>query len=192
MSLLCTVLIAAEHDAARPIRAGSGTLEVVHMGPKRTSGLREAIDGDGLEPMILCARCKHMTPLSAEHCASCGARITRPGTGARPVRPLPELAETEDDAELEAARRSLLQLFEDLQRVYDVSSSPADAEDATEPPILFQCPACGRFVAEEAASCLCGAKFVAEEAHVQYACPRCGALVAPEAESCRCGVRFSG
>lgn len=185
---MCTELIASEDDTKRPSSEGSGILEVVQMGRKATSGVREAIQGDSTHARILCWNCRHLTPVTEDRCSACGAKITRP---APPPRTPPELSRSEDDRELEEARRSLLQLFEDLQRVYDVSAHRTEEPALEDSPLLFQCPACGRFVAEDAASCACGVHFAPDGARVEYACPRCGAPVAADAETCRCGVRFS-
>lgn len=161
-------------------------MEVVHLARKDETGLREAIQGGEVETRVLCWNCKRMTPVAQGRCASCGSKIVSPAP--RPPTP-PRPARIEDDRELEEARRSLLQLFEDLQRVSDVSAYRPSESEPEEGPLLFQCPSCGRFVAEDAVRCACGVHF-ADQVQLQYSCPRCGALVAEHAQVCRCGVRF--
>lgn len=196
-------------------------MEVHRLSHEDVSGVREAMPAEARSPRILCWNCKKLTPFHEERCEFCGARFAG-GTGgvyrtSRPAVP----AIPSDDLELAEARRSLLQLFEDLQRVHDVSSAhhydPVREEETI---TLFQCPSCGRFVAEDADSCLCGVRFsvgsgdsVCPEcgAHVPgdaalcpvcrsrtdevssdvaYACPLCGAEVSADAVRCACGARF--
>ena len=93
-----------------------------------------------------------------------------------------------DDVELAEARRSLLQLFEDLQRVHDVSSARRyDPVRDEETITLFQCPTCGRFVSQDAMDCVCGVRFAAEPSH--SVCPDCGTPVpSPGAACARCSA----
>ena len=182
-------------------------MEVTRLSREEVGGIREATRAEDRTPRILCWNCRRLTPFHEERCAYCGARFAGSTGGMygkfRTVTPrVPEAPQ--DDEELVQARRSLLQLFEDLQRVHDVSSSrlsegPADVETIT----LFQCPSCGRFVAEDAADCACGVRFATDPkghvyaggedagpAEVSYACPVCGAEVSEDAVRCACGARF--
>lgn len=199
-------------------------MEVTHVSREEVGGIREAMRADARAPRILCWNCKKLTPFQEERCEHCGARFAG-STGGMYGRThtvnarVPEVSS--DDAELAEARRSLIQLFEDLQRVHDVSSThhysaPHDEETIT----LFQCPSCGRFVAEDATTCACGVQFAAESgesvcpecgshipggaaacpvcAHERrasasqtvYACPLCGTEVSEAAVQCVCGARF--
>ncbi len=194
MLLLCTGLIGLDRDAGRARHEGSGPLEVVHMGRKEPARLREALESGDHESRILCWNCRRMTPVGADRCESCGSPMSRASSDPRRPFSRANLPDASDDAELAEARRTLLDLFEDLQRVSDVSARPA-VETAEEPgsAILFQCPSCGRFVAEDAVLCACGARFAAgtPDLQVQYECPRCGTHVSAEAASCVCGARFA-
>jgi len=199
-------------------------MEVHRLSREDVSGVREAMPLEGRTPRILCWSCKRLTPFHQERCEFCGARFAGSTGGmyssARVVVPrVPSVPA--DDEELAEARRSLLQLFEDLQRVHDVSSAHhydpvRDEETIT----LFQCPSCGRFVAEQATDCACGVRFSAEpepsvcpqcgtpisgddgscpacrgrleeeSSDLLYACPICGAEVSEDAVRCTCGARF--
>ncbi len=195
-------------------------MEVHRLRSEDEGGVREALTDGARSPRILCWKCKKLTPFYEDRCEFCGARFAG-GTGGvyRNAKTAPRLPET-DDRELAEARRSLLQLFEDLQRVHDVSSRRQyDPERHEETVTLFQCPSCGRFVAEDATDCICGVRFVQEDseeacprcgghlasggecptcrrsAHEPvdeylYACPLCGAEVAADAVRCVCGARF--
>ncbi len=199
-------------------------MEVTHLNREDVSGIREAVRDDERTPRILCWNCRKLTPFHEERCEFCGARFAGSTGGmygkTRTVHArVPEVPP--DDDELVEARRSLLQLFEDLQRVHDVSASHhydpvRDEETLT----LFQCPSCGRFVAEDALDCVCGVRFAPEAAEsvcpecgsripegagacpvcarrrgdpasdVIYACPVCGSEVSADAVRCACGARF--
>jgi len=199
-------------------------MEVHRLSRDEVSGIREAISANGRTPRILCWNCKKLTPFHEEQCEFCGARFagSTGGTYASSRVVVPSIPSVpSDDEELADARRSLLQLFEDLQRVHDVSSAHhydpvRDEETIT----LFQCPSCGRFVAEQATDCACGVRFAVEAAastcprcgtplaggdgacpicrggldaegsDVLYACPICGAEVSEDAVRCTCGARF--
>ncbi len=195
-------------------------MEVTRLSREDVSGVREALREDARAPRILCWNCKKLTPFQEERCEHCGARFGgstggmygRSRTVNARVPPAPS-----DDEELAEARRSLLQLFEDLQRVHDVSSSHHyDASRREETITLFQCPSCGRFVAEDAADCACGVRFASDSIsgacpvcgshlpagsdvcavcaehgpEIAYACPLCGAEVSEDAAQCSCGARF--
>ncbi len=197
-------------------------MEVHQLSREDMSQVREAARGER-SPRILCWNCKKLTPFHEERCEFCGARFAGSTGGMYATRRITVASVPTvpgEDDELVAARRSLLQLFEDLQRVHDVSSAhhydtARDAETIT----LFQCPSCGRFVSEEAADCVCGVRFVAEpslavcptcgapvtsrgatcaccsrgvgeDEDYLYACPLCGAEVSADAVRCSCGARF--
>lgn len=145
------------------------------MGHEDVSEVREAIRSEGREPSILCWNCRKLTPFYRDRCTSCGARFAGSTGGVySAASSLPKVKE--EDHDLAEARRTLLQLFEDLQRVHDVSSrrryDPATHEESV---TLFQCPSCGRFVSEDSASCLCGVKFAPESE--RSVCPECGSEV---------------
>lgn len=194
------------------------------MSREDVGAIREAVRDEARAPRILCWNCKQLTPYHEERCEHCGARFAG-GTGGAysQVRTVtarvPEAPSDDDD--LVEARRSLLQLFEDLQRVHDISSTwryqPGREEERI---LLFQCPSCGRFVAEDATDCVCGVRFVEAssdsicpacgslvpagsgtcpacarqhqeaQTEVTYACPLCGAEVSADAVRCACGARF--
>ena len=198
-------------------------MEVHQLGRADASGLREAVPEPERTPRILCWKCRRLTPFHEERCEFCGARFagSTGGVYARSpavVRSLPLVPS--DDLELTEARRSLLQLFEDLQRVHDVSSAHRyDPVRHEETITLFQCPSCGRFVAQDADACMCGVLFASESApacpecgtplaaegarcpvcregaredpsEYLYSCPLCGAEVSEDAVRCSCGARF--
>lgn len=198
-------------------------MEVHRLSHEDVSGVREAMNEDARTPRILCWNCKKLTPFQEDRCEYCGARFAG-GTGGvyRTTRAsVPQVPA--DDEELAEARRSLLQLFEDLQRVHDVSSAHHyDPVTESETITLFQCPACGRFVGEDAEDCACGVRFApaarvsvctecgasvagdgtlcptcraaAQEPAMEtaYACPLCGSEVSADAVRCSCGARFEG
>ncbi len=199
-------------------------MEVTRLSREDVGGIREAVRSLERGPRILCWNCKKLTPFHEDRCEFCGAKYAG-GTGGvyasnRTVTAhIPE-APSEDE-ELVQARRSLLQLFDDLQHVHDVAASrrydPAKDEETL---TLFQCPSCGRFVAEDAVDCACGVHFASSdseavcsecgyqiprgtgacpicanralrhESQVAYVCPVCGAEVSEDAASCLCGARF--
>lgn len=199
-------------------------MEVTRVSREDVGGIREAVRDEARGPRILCWNCKKLTPFQEERCEYCGARFAgstggvygRTRTVTAHVPPAPS-----DDEELAEARRSLLQLFEDLQRVHDVSSAHRYDPGRDEETItLFQCPSCGRFVAEDASDCVCGVRFATEasdsvcsecgsrvpdgaqtcpvcasrsdgrRSDIAYACPVCGTEVTADAVRCACGARF--
>jgi hypothetical protein len=201
-------------------------LEVYQMGREEGSGVREALGEDRREPRILCWNCKHLTPFHEDRCTNCGAKFagSTGGVYSEPAKPTKRVPSPRD--ELAEARRSLMKLFEDLQRVHDVSSRHSGAvrdhegSDGHGTLGLFQCPSCGRFVAESAEDCACGVRFAsaptlfscpecgshfstpedacpvcdtrfAPEEEIVYQCPRCGAHVDAAASRCACGARFA-
>jgi rubrerythrin len=169
-------------------------------------------------PGVLCWNCRRLTPYEDDRCRHCDAafggstggeyatsRLRDPRSPPRPPRT--ELS------------RSLADLLRDLGRVHDVSALLREGPPEGPDEALFQCPSCGRIVAEDARSCACGVRFTASEAtfpcpecdsrvpalddacpvcgtrfedvpHVSYSCPRCGAPVAADALRCACGVWF--
>lgn len=196
-------------------------MEVHRLREEHGDGVRQALSRNARSPRILCWKCKRLTPFSDDVCEFCGARFAGSTGGAyggskKGVPPVPA-----PDRELAASRRTLHQLIDDLQRVHDVSSSvhhePVRGEETI---TLFQCPSCGRFVAQEATECACGVRFASSSddslcpecgAHISgghsrcpvcharpgdaaseiaYACPLCGAEVSADAVRCACGARF--
>lgn len=187
-------------------------METLRLRRNDPSDVREALEAEEREPRILCWNCKKLTPYLAERCTSCGARFAGSTGGVyAPSRRVSKPAPPATD-ELTEARRSLLQLFEDLQHVRDVAPPLEHRAEDEESVLLFTCPSCGRFVSEEATSCACGARFAPEMAtcpkcgaslpspgaacmacqveEVVYACPLCGAEVDADALRCNCGARF--
>ncbi len=167
---------------------GESPMEVHRLSREDVSQVRDA-PGGGRSPKILCWNCKKLTPFHEEHCEFCGARFAGSTGGMYATRRITVAsvpAVPGDDEELVAARRSLLQLFEDLQRVHDVSSvRHYDPVQDQETITLFQCPSCGRFVSQDAAECVCGVRF-APETSVAI-CPSCGTpLPGPEATCPAC------
>lgn len=199
-------------------------MEVTRLSREDVGGIREASRMEPRAPRILCWNCKKLTPFHEERCEYCGARFAGSTGGVyssfRTVTPrVPEVPA--EDKELADARRSLIQLFDDLQRVHDVSSSRRyDSTREEETVTLFQCPSCGRFVAEDAVDCACGVRFATESSEsvcpecgsripegtgacpvcaqrfaaappeIAYVCPLCGAEVSEDAVRCSCGARF--
>ena len=196
-----------------PYPGGEAAVETLRLRRNDTSDIREAIEREEREPRILCWNCKKLTPYLADRCTSCGARFAGSTGGVyAPTRRTPKPSPPATD-ELTEARRSLLQLFEDLQRVHDVAPPLERREDDDDASVLlFTCPSCGRFVSEDATSCACGARFAPETSacpkcgsplpgpgascpacqveEVVYACPLCGAEVDADAMRCSCGARF--
>lgn len=198
-------------------------MEVHQLSRADASGLRDDVSEPDRTPRILCWKCRKLTPFHEERCEFCGARFAGSTGGVYSrspaiVRSLPLVPS--DDQELTEARRSLLQLFEDLQRVHDVSSEHRyDPVRGEETITLFQCPSCGRFVAQDADACICGVHFATESVHAcpecgtplpaegagcpvckvgareppseyLYSCPLCGTEVSEDAVRCSCGARF--
>ncbi len=168
-------------------------MEVHHLSREDVGGVREGASDDARGPRVLCWNCKKLTPFQEDRCEFCGARFAGSTGGVYATRRITVASVPtgpSDDEELAEARRSLLQLFEDLQRVHDVSSvrhyDPIrDQESIT----LFQCPSCGRFVSEDAAECACGVRF-APEARTSV-CPTCGTPLSEAGAACpACGEAF--
>ena len=161
-------------------------MEVTRLSREDVGGIREAVRDVERGPRILCWNCKKLTPFQEERCEFCGARFAGSTGGvyakSRTVTArVPEIPPGDED--LAEARRSLLQLFEDLQRVHDVSSAHHDDLAREEETItLFQCPSCGRFVAEDATVCACGVHFAV--ATPDSVCPECGSRIPGGAGGC--------
>lgn len=167
--------------------------------------------GSQREPQILCWSCKELTPFQEDRCVHCGAPFAgstggtyaaAPKARIPPSRPPPRPAPRSGGAPLRSQasaptraatpdpKRSLHQLVDDMQRVHDVSRPRDwDLEDGATA-TLFQCPSCGRFVSESAASCICGVRFA--DAPATFACPECAARVPVLDDECPlCHVRFA-
>lgn len=188
-----------DRDAA-PLRE-SGPTAAQRGGRAELGGRREIDKLDkviaklGTMPRILCWKCRKLTPFELDRCQHCGSAFAGSTGGAygsgrtaatlRTI-PVPKPAP-------EPPKRTLSQIFEDLQRVHDVASSsrndrPREKEVSLH---LYQCPSCGRFVSEQATECACGVGF-ASNAAVTLACPECGSHVPADEEGCPvCGVRFA-
>jgi predicted RNA-binding Zn-ribbon protein involved in translation (DUF1610 family) len=168
-------------------------------------------------PCILCWNCKELTPYRDDRCVSCGAQFagstggaygsrSSSGSSRRVSRSVPLV-----NGDLASARRSLRELFEDLQRVHDVASNVQDRDEETTV-TLFQCPSCGRFVSEASTACACGVRFSPDETpcptcgavlpnfgaacptcrmrDLMYLCPTCGSEVTEDDRRCSCGAIF--
>lgn len=178
-------------------------MELDRLSPEDAREIRDAAAQVERTPRILCWNCKKLTPFHEERCEFCGARFAGSTGGVYSTRRITVASVPSvpsDDEELAAARRSLLQLFEDLQRVHDISSEHRyDPVREAETITIFQCPSCGRFVSQEADACACGVRFAPEPprqdvreepSEIAYACPLCGAEVTADAVRCACGARF--
>ena len=154
---------------------------------------RDRLESAHVAPRILCWNCRKLTPFELDRCQHCGTAFAgstggaygphRPGFRSIPV----------PKAEPPAPSRSLAELIADLQKVHDVSdlhAAHADADDQEGTVEVFQCPACGRFVSEEATSCACGVRF-ASSTSATSACPECGSMVPVLDDACPvCGIEF--
>ncbi len=158
-------------------------MEVHNVSREDASGIREAMHDEARSPRILCWNCRRLTPFHEDRCEYCGARFAGGTGGAYASARTSIPSAPSDDEELAEARRSLIQLFEDLQRVHDVSSAhhydPVRDQDTI---TLFQCPSCGRFVSGEATDCVCGVRFADDSGSAL--CPECGAHVSESAHLC--------
>src|SRR3989304_3010162 len=147
---------------------------------------RDRLGSAHMAPRILCWNCRKLTPFELDRCQHCGTAFAgstggaygphRPGFRSIPV----------PKAEPPAPSRSLAELLADLQKVHDVSAPPAahaDADDQEGTVEVFQCPACGRFVSEEATSCACGVRF-ASSTSATSACPGGGSPAPGRAGGC--------
>lgn len=179
-------------------------------------------ESDRSTPGILCWNCRNITPFLEDRCRACGAAFAgstggayAPSTGSEKVPAYRKLADPR-------SQRGLAELLEDLHRIETLAASLTSPirHEGGETVTLFQCPACGRFVSEQAATCACGVRFsdatdmvpcpecdslvpgadgtchvcgtrvTDGSARVAYGCPRCGAQVEAEAVRCACGVWF--
>lgn len=148
-------------------------------------------------PRILCWKCRKLTPFELDRCQFCGSAFAGSTGGAyRSGRTAAPHTIEVPRADPEPPRRSLAEIYEDLQRVHDVSA-PLRRDRPTGPRRekevslnLYQCPSCGRFVSEQAEECACGVRFAAE-APSTLACQECGSQVPSYEDGCPvCGVGF--
>jgi predicted RNA-binding Zn-ribbon protein involved in translation (DUF1610 family) len=176
--------------------------------------------GNPPEPGVLCWNCRKLMPYDEDHCGSCGAAFGGSTGGAYAGRRVPVREGSRLSDDVRASARSLANLLTDLDRVRDVSTKIAALRSSDDRAALFQCPSCGRFVAEHATSCSCGVRFTEspgtfpcpgcdalvpiledrcpvcgslfdeEPAEVNYSCPKCGTPVSADAVRCICGVWF--
>ncbi len=183
------------------------------------ASIRETANGRRPEPGILCWNCRKLTPFEEDRCQSCGAAFAGGTGGAYATSRIGKSTSTPPPVEPRPSR-NLADLVADLQRVQDVSSSLVARLESGPSASLFQCPSCGRFVAEDAASCTCGVRFASSEdtfpcpecdarvpsleeecpvcgvhfqeasSRITYTCPKCGNHVAADAIRCACGVWF--
>ncbi|MFQ6107343.1 MAG: zinc ribbon domain-containing protein [Thermoplasmata archaeon] len=146
-----------------------------------------------------CGKVFHVScAIRLDSCPSCGARIEDrmrvPGVRSTEEPkidmeniPIPKLRLTSEE-KLELLEERLLlgeiseETFRDLRKKLE-----ADLEVAR-----FQCPCCGRFVAEEDETCKCGVIFSDDEMGNALVCPECSSIIPRDAVFCEsCGVRFS-
>ncbi len=146
----------------------------------------------GAMPQILCWKCRKLTRFELDRCQHCGSAFAGStggaygsgrGATARAISPAKEPPS--------ASKRSLVEIFNDLQHVRDVAASslgrPREREVSRR---LYQCPTCGRFVSEQATECVCGVRFAAVPM-VTFTCPECASRIPSEEDACPvCGVDF--
>lgn len=181
-------------------RTGSVIRAVAHRGARAESGGRREIERllatTGTMPRILCWNCRKLTPFELDHCQYCGSAFAGStggayGSGRAASARTPQIA----NVEAEAPKRSLSQIFDDLQRIHDVSASTTTRKGRSRGKQvslnLYQCPACGRFVSEQAKDCACGVRFASDGPSTR-ACPECGSHVPFNEDACPvCSVRFA-
>lgn len=185
--------------------------------PATARGIRT---GGTPEPRILCWNCRRFMRYDEDRCGSCGAVHGGSTGGAYAAGRVTAKEGPKLSDDVKASARSLANLLKDLDRVRDVSAKVAALRSPEGSASLFQCPSCGRFVAEHATSCACGVRFSEspgtfpcpgcdalvpiledecpvcgflfdeEPVEVNYSCPRCGTPVSADAVRCICGVWF--
>jgi predicted amidophosphoribosyltransferase len=175
-------------------------------------------------PQVLCWRCRKLTPFEVDQCEHCGSPFAGSTGGAyssgRSVR-----EDSSRPAKASGRRtRSLAEIVEDLRRIRELSESSRKVSRRSSQRqegylYRYQCPACARYVSEQATACACGVRFAVtfecpecassvpfgrdacpvcrvdfrasglSGGHV-YMCPRCGSHVSADAPRCSCGARF--
>lgn len=143
-------------------------------------------------PRILCWNCHKLTPFELDRCQHCGSAFagsTGGAYGSGRVTGAHNVSAPKKTRE--RPKRTLAEIVEDLQQVHEMSPSvrgrPREKELSVR---LYQCPACGRFVSEQATECVCGVHF-APISDVTFACPECASRVPSDVNACPvCGVGF--
>ncbi len=179
------------------LRSGRVIRAVAHRGARAEPGGRREIDQllakTGTMPRILCWKCRKLTPFELDHCQYCGSAFAGSTGGAYGSgRVATSRTLQVPKADPEPPRRTLAQIFEDLQRVHDVSGNTRKGRPRGKQVSLnlYQCPACGRFVSEQARDCVCGVRFAADGPSTRT-CPECGSHVPSDTDACPvCSVRF--
>lgn len=143
-------------------------------------------------PQILCWKCRKLTRFGLERCQHCGSAFAGSTGGAYGSgRVARAHAFSPGEEPPPPSKRSLVEIFDDLQHVRDVAASglgrPREREVSRR---LYQCPTCGRFVSEQATECMCGVRF-APAPLVTFMCPECESRIPSEEDACPvCGVEF--
>jgi len=170
--------------------------EYVGVGGRRDTDMDKVMAKLGPMPRILCWKCRKLTPFELDHCQHCGSAFAG-GTGGAygSGRSINSRIGPVARGSSKARGRNLTQVFEDLQRVREIDGPsrgrqkavPRGKEVFVE---LYQCPACGRIVSEEATDCECGVRF-GEPTTLTFACPECGSTMPSGSGGCPvCGVTF--
>jgi RNA polymerase subunit RPABC4/transcription elongation factor Spt4 len=146
----------------------------------------------GTMPRILCWKCRKLTPFELDRCQHCGAEFAGATGGAYEAGRVsaPHTAPP-PKASRGPPKRTLTEIVEDLRGVRDLSASrPGRPREKELSVRLYQCPACGRFVSEQATECVCGVRF-APMSEVTFACPECASRLPSDVDVCPvCGVGF--
>lgn len=146
----------------------------------------------GAMPQILCWNCRKLTSFEVDKCEHCGSAFAGSTGGAyrSGLIPTNDLFPASTRI-VEPRGRSLSEIVADLRRVHDLADSPREPSRGNQGSLpLYQCPTCGRFVAETATACVCGVRFAPPSA-VTFLCPECGASVPSAADVCPvCRIEF--
>jgi predicted amidophosphoribosyltransferase len=146
----------------------------------------------GAMPQILCWKCRRLTSFEVDLCEHCGSAFAGSTGGAyRSGLIATGDAVSSSKRTVEPRSRSLSDIVADLRRIRDLSDSPRGTSRVPQGSLpLYQCPTCGRFVAETATACVCGVRFAPPSA-VTFLCPECGASVPSAEDVCPvCRVEF--
>ena len=146
----------------------------------------------GALPEILCWECRRLTSFELDRCQHCGSAFAGNTGGAYRSGRIPESdSRARADVRSGLRPRSLREIVEDLQRVRDLAGSPREPPRNEEVSLLlYQCPACGRFVSQAAEECVCGVRF-APPSEVTFQCPECASNITSGRDECPvCGVEF--
>ena len=185
----------AENRDAPAAQRGRGPT-VAQQGARHDLSSRRDIDKLmaklGTMPRILCWKCRKLTPFELDRCQHCGSAFAGGTGGAYGSRHAAASRTISVPKESPAPpKRTFTEIFEDLQRVHDVSASTRGRPWEKEVSLHdYQCPVCGRSVSEQATECACGVRF-ATSPDVAFTCPECASHLPNEVDACPvCGVRF--